>query len=90
MHALDQLKHESLRAREDPQFQAELAYDLKHYVGRPSPEYFAKRLTEKCGGAQIWLKPYFVNRRSPVASGMWVLRANYAITSTLRACTISS
>ncbi len=39
-----------------PKFQAELASLLKNYVGRPSPLYHAKRLTEQCGGAQIWLK----------------------------------
>ena len=38
------------------QFQAEFDYDLKHYVGRPSPVYHAKRLSEQLGGAQIWLK----------------------------------
>jgi len=56
IHALDELRttYESLRA--DPDFVAEFEYELKHYVGRPSPVYFAKRLTEKCGGAQIWLK----------------------------------
>jgi tryptophan synthase beta chain len=37
-------------------FQNEFYYDLAHYVGRPSPLYFAKRLTETVGGAQIWLK----------------------------------
>jgi tryptophan synthase beta chain len=56
IHALDELKHEYLRVRNDPQFQAELAYELKHYVGRPSPVYHAKRLSAQVGGAQIWLK----------------------------------
>ena len=56
MHALDELKREYLRARDDAQFQAEFAYELKHYVGRPSPVYHAKRLSEQAGGAQIWLK----------------------------------
>jgi tryptophan synthase beta chain len=56
MQALDELKREYLRVREDAQFQAEFAYELKHYVGRPSPVYHAKRLSEQVGGAQIWLK----------------------------------
>ena len=37
-------------------FQTEFRHDLAHYVGRPSPLYYAKRLTETVGGAQIWLK----------------------------------
>jgi tryptophan synthase beta chain len=56
MHALDELKHEYLRLRDDAQFQAELASELKHYVGRPSPVYYAKRLSAHLGGAQLWLK----------------------------------
>jgi tryptophan synthase beta chain len=56
IHALEELKREYLRARDDPQFQAEFASELKHYVGRPSPVYHAKRLSEHLGGAQIWLK----------------------------------
>jgi len=43
-------------AKRDPAFQAELDGLLKHYVGRPSPLYFAERLTEKLGGAKIYLK----------------------------------
>jgi len=54
--ALEQLTAEYEKARLDPKFQAELADLLQNYVGRPSPLYFAKRLTEHCGGAQIWLK----------------------------------
>ncbi|MGH8042610.1 MAG: tryptophan synthase subunit beta, partial [Rudaea sp.] len=42
--------------RDDPAFQAELAADLKHYVGRPSPIYHAQRLSKKVGGAQILFK----------------------------------
>ena len=56
VHALDQLEKEYEAARSDPSFQAELDDLLKNYVGRPSPLYFAKRLTEHCGGAEIWLK----------------------------------
>jgi len=56
IHALDQLTAEYEASRLDAQFQAELDELLKNYVGRPSPLYFAKRLTEHCGGAEIWLK----------------------------------
>jgi tryptophan synthase beta chain len=43
-------------AKADPSFASELDYYLKHYVGRPSPLYFAERLTEHFGGAKIYLK----------------------------------
>jgi tryptophan synthase beta chain len=43
-------------ARQDPAFQAEYEDYLKHYVGRPSPLYFAKRLTEMLGGPRIYFK----------------------------------
>ena len=43
-------------AKDDPAFQAELAYYLTHYVGRPSPLYFAERLTAELGGAKIYFK----------------------------------
>ncbi len=43
-------------ARADPKFQQELDYYLKHYVGRPSPLFYAQRLTEKLGGAKIYFK----------------------------------
>jgi len=43
-------------AKKDPAFQAELDHLAKHYVGRPSPLYFAERLTEKLGGAKIYFK----------------------------------
>jgi tryptophan synthase beta chain len=55
-HALDELRAAYARARQDPAFEAEFRYELKHYVGRPSPIYHAKRLSEKCGGAQIYIK----------------------------------
>ncbi len=53
--------HEELEAayeaaRRDPAFQAEVEYLNRHYVGRPTPLYFAERLTRECGGARIWLK----------------------------------
>ena len=43
-------------AKADPAFKAELDHLLKHYVGRPSPLYFAERLTEQLGGAKIYFK----------------------------------
>ncbi|HEY6820936.1 MAG TPA: tryptophan synthase subunit beta [Burkholderiales bacterium] len=54
--ALEELLAAYEGARKDPEFEAEYRYELKHYVGRPSPIYFAKRLTEKCGGARIYIK----------------------------------
>ncbi len=54
--ALDELKEAYATAQRDPLFNAEFAYDLKHYVGRPSPIYHAKRWSELLGGAQIYLK----------------------------------
>jgi tryptophan synthase beta chain len=56
MAALEELRVEYDRARQDPAFVAEFEYELKHYVGRPSPVYHAKRLSEQYGGAQIYLK----------------------------------
>ena len=54
--AVEELREQYLRFRDDPEFKAEFAYELKHYVGRPSPIYHAKRLSEDLGGAQIYLK----------------------------------
>ena len=54
--ALDQLDSLYKKLKLDPDFLAELDNDLKHYVGRPSPLYFAERLTQHCGGAKILLK----------------------------------
>ena len=51
--ALEELRVAYQRARKDPAFQAEFKYELKHYVGRPSPVYHAKRLTQKCGGLVV-------------------------------------
>ncbi len=56
MAALDELKHEYESARHDPDFQEEFRHELRHYVGRPSPIYHAKRWSEMLGGAQIFLK----------------------------------
>jgi tryptophan synthase beta chain len=54
--ALDQLAEEYERAKRDPEFQRELDGLFRDFVGRPSPLYHAKRLSESIGGAQIWLK----------------------------------
>ncbi len=54
--AVEELRDQYLRFRDDPEFKAELGYELKHYVGRPSPIYYAGRLTDYLGGAQIYLK----------------------------------
>ncbi len=56
MHALEELSTAYARWRSDPEFMARLDADLASYVGRPSPVYFAERLTEKAGGARILLK----------------------------------
>jgi len=56
MGAVHQLAAEYARAQADPTFWAELAHLLRDYAGRPSPLYFAQRLTERLGGAQIYLK----------------------------------
>jgi tryptophan synthase beta chain len=50
------LEREYRKAQADPQFQAQFDDLLEHYVGRPSPLYFAPRLTEELGGAQVWFK----------------------------------
>jgi tryptophan synthase beta chain len=54
--ALEELKAAYAQCQADPAFRAEFEYELKHYVGRPSPIYHARRLTEAFGGAQIYLK----------------------------------
>jgi tryptophan synthase beta chain len=51
-----ELERSYKEAKADPAFKAELDYFLKHYVGRPSPLYFAERLSEHLGGAKIYLK----------------------------------
>ncbi len=56
MAALLELEHEYELAKADAAFQAELASLLKDFAGRPTPLYFAKRLTEELGGAKIYLK----------------------------------
>ena len=54
--ALEDLKAAYARFKDDPAFKAEFAYELKHYVGRPSPIYHARRWSEHFGGAQVYLK----------------------------------
>ncbi len=56
MQAVLQLQDAYRTAQHDPTFWAQFRAELADYVGRPSPLYFAKRLTEKAGGAEIWLK----------------------------------
>lgn len=56
MAALEELEHAYELAKNDAAFQAELADLLHHYCGRPTPLYFAKRLTQQLGGAKIYLK----------------------------------
>ncbi len=56
IEALDELRAAYAAAQADPAFKAEFEYELKHYVGRPSPIYHAKRWSELLGGAQIYLK----------------------------------
>jgi tryptophan synthase beta chain len=56
VHPLQQLEDEYWRAQQDPEFQRELDYYLREFVGRPTPLYFAERLTRSLGGARIYLK----------------------------------
>ncbi len=56
MPALLELEQAYLKVRKDRRFQAEFKNYLQHYVGRPTPLYFAGRLTKKLGGAKIYLK----------------------------------
>ncbi|MBS0336510.1 MAG: tryptophan synthase subunit beta [Proteobacteria bacterium] len=54
--ALEELRDAYERYRQDPEFIEEFRYELKHFVGRPSPVYHAKRWSGLIGGAQIYLK----------------------------------
>jgi tryptophan synthase beta chain len=56
MAALHEVTREYDRARQDPAFDRQLTGLLTHYVGRPTPLYQARRLSQHVGGAQIWLK----------------------------------
>jgi len=56
IHALDELREAYGRWRQDDEFIKRMDHDLAHYVGRPSPIYFAQRYSEAAGGAKIYLK----------------------------------
>src|SRR5579871_4145877 len=56
MHPLQELEAEYFRSQQDPEFQRELEYYLTEFCGRPTPLYFAERLTRDLGGAKIYLK----------------------------------
>jgi tryptophan synthase beta chain len=56
MHPLQELEEEYFRSQNDPEFQRELQYYLREFCGRPTPLYFAERLTRDLGGAKIYLK----------------------------------
>ena len=56
MPVLEELEKEYLKAKKDPSFRKELEHYLSEFAGRPSPLYFAERLTKKLGGAKIYLK----------------------------------
>src|SRR5512139_1684763 len=56
MHPLQELETEYLRAQQDTEFQREFEYYLKDFCGRPTPLYFAERLTRELGGAKVYLK----------------------------------
>jgi tryptophan synthase beta chain len=56
MHPLQELEAEYFRAQKDPAFKREFEYYLKEFCGRPTPLYFAERLTRELGGAKIYLK----------------------------------
>jgi tryptophan synthase beta chain len=80
VRALEELASEYDQASQDTAFQTELAMLLKHYVGRPSPLYHARRLSEQCGGAQIWLKREDLNHtgahkiNNTIGQGLLTLR----------------
>jgi tryptophan synthase beta chain len=56
MAPIEELEKAYLEARDDPNFQAELTNLLRTYAGRPTPLYYARRMSESLGGARIWLK----------------------------------
>ncbi|EJY55030.1 tryptophan synthase subunit beta [Alicyclobacillus hesperidum URH17-3-68] len=80
MSALLQLEQDYLRLRADASFQSELAYYLKQYAGRPTPLYFAERLTEHLGGPKIYLKREDLNHtgahkiNNAIGQGLLALR----------------
>eukprot|EP00164_Ancoracysta_twista_P004437 GFYU01005989.1.p1 GENE.GFYU01005989.1~~GFYU01005989.1.p1 ORF type:complete len:398 (-),score=109.76 GFYU01005989.1:188-1381(-) len=56
VQAHEELEAEYKRCQQDPEFQKELQYLFKHFIGRRTPLFYAERLTKKCGGAKIWIK----------------------------------
>jgi tryptophan synthase beta chain len=56
MQAIEALRQAYDKYRNDPDFLTEFHYELKHFVGRPTPVYHARRWSEEMGGAQIWFK----------------------------------
>src|SRR5216110_1674869 len=56
MHPLQELEEEYFRSQQDPEFQREFEYYLREFCGRPTPLYFAERMTRELGGAKIYLK----------------------------------
>jgi len=56
VHPLQELEEEYLRSQDDPEFQREFQYYLREFCGRPTPLYFAERLTKELNGAKIYLK----------------------------------
>ncbi|MCI4432757.1 MAG: tryptophan synthase subunit beta [Nitrosopumilus sp.] len=54
--AIEELEENYLKFKDNKEFKKELDYYLKQYAGRPTPLYYAKNLSEKCGGAKIYLK----------------------------------
>src|SRR5881275_2535704 len=56
MHPLQELEEEYLRCQNDPAFQREFEYYLREFCGRPTPLYFAERLTRELGGPKVYLK----------------------------------
>ena len=65
---MDQLEETFETYKNDPEFNRELDYYLRQYVGRPNPLYFAKKLTRKLGGAKIYLKREELNHTGEVGS----------------------
>jgi tryptophan synthase beta subunit len=82
MHPLQELEAEYLRARQDPEFQRELAYYLKEFCGRPTPLYYAERLSRELGGGGCILsaRTSFTPEptRSTTASGRCSWRGGWA------------
>ena len=74
IQALDDLKAHYAKYQYDPEFKAEFENELKHFVGRPSPVYHAKRWSDMLGGAQIYFKREDLNHTGahmPSPSRAW-------------------